>query len=157
VGVPYTILQVGSHRIGLIGLTRLPEGKLVDYEVLGPEAALAKLVPEVDEQADTVVLLTNLRYRSAMELVEAVPGIDLVVAALPRQLPDHAARVPQTNTLIVTAEQPVERHTGRRVGKLVVMVESDGTLSGEVWESTAMGPEVADDPAMKDLLDKYLE
>ena len=155
VGDPYTILHAGSYRIGVIGLTRLPDGELPDYEFLDPEGVLANLVPEVDAQADTVVLLTNLRYRSALELAEAVPGIDLVVAALPRQLPERAVRAPQTGTLVVTAEQPLPRHTGRRVGRLTVDVDSDGRLSGEVWASTAMGPEVADDPDMKELLDEY--
>lgn len=155
VGEPYTVLQAGSYRIGVIGLTRLPDAELSDFEVLDPEGVLTKLVPEVGEQVDAVVLLTSLGYRSALELAEVVPGIDLVVAALPRQLPDHAVRAPQTGTLVVTAEQPLPRHTGRRVGKLTVMVDSDGRLSGEVWESTALGPEVADDPDMRELLDEY--
>jgi 2',3'-cyclic-nucleotide 2'-phosphodiesterase (5'-nucleotidase family) len=157
VGDPYTILEVGSYRIGVIGLTRSPDGELADYEVLEPKEVLAKLVPEVDEQADTVVLLTNLTYRSAMELAEAVPGIDLVIAALPRQLPDSAVRTPQTGALVVTAEQPLPGHSGRRVGKLVVMLESDGTLSDEVWVSTAMGPEIVDDLDMKALLGEFRE
>ena len=155
VGVPYTILQIDSHRFGLIGLTRLPDRELADFEVLDPQDQLARLVPEVGEQADTVVLLTNLSYRSALELAEVVPGIDLVVAALPGQLPDHAVRAPQTGALVVTAEQPLPRHSGRRVGKLTVVVDSDGALSGEVWVSTALGPEVADDPDMSGLLEAY--
>jgi 2',3'-cyclic-nucleotide 2'-phosphodiesterase (5'-nucleotidase family) len=155
VGDPYTILQAGSYRIGVIGLTRLPDGELSDYGFLDPEGVLAKLVPEVGEQVDIVVLFTNLRYRSALELAEAVPGIDPVVAALPRQLPDRAVRAPHTGMLVVTAEQPLPRHTGLRVGKLTIVVDSDGILGGEVWASTAMGPEVADDSDMKELLDEY--
>jgi 2',3'-cyclic-nucleotide 2'-phosphodiesterase (5'-nucleotidase family) len=155
VGDPYTILQAGSYRIGVIGLTRLPDGELPDYEFLGPEGVLAELVPEVGEQVDIVVLLTNLRYRATLELAKAVPGIDLVVAALPRQLPDHAVRAAHTGTLVVTAEQPLPLHTGRRVGKLTVKVDSDGTLRSEVWASTPMGPEFADDSHMKELLDEY--
>ena len=155
VGDPYAIFRVGSYRVGVIGLTRFPDSELAGYEFVEPEVSLAKVVPEVGEQADTVILLTNLRYRSALELAEAVPGIDLVVAALPRQLPDHAVRASQTRTLVVTAEQPLPRHTGRRVGKLTVMVDSDGTLRGEVWASLPMGPEIADDPHMKELLDEY--
>lgn len=155
VGDPYTILQAGSYRIGVIGLTRLPDGDLDDYEFLDPEGVLANLVSEVGEQVEAVVLLTNFRYRSALELADAVPGIDLVIAALPRQLPDHAVRVPHTGTLGVTAEQPLPRHTGRRVGKLTVRVDSDGTLRSEVWASAPMGPEIADDPQMKELLDEY--
>jgi 2',3'-cyclic-nucleotide 2'-phosphodiesterase (5'-nucleotidase family) len=148
-------LQAGPYRIGVIGLTRQVDGELSGFEVLDPVGVLTKLVPEVGLQADSVVLLTNLGYRSALELAEVVPGIDLVVAALPRQLPDHAARAPKTGTLVVTAEQPLPRHSGRRVGKLAVTVGSDGRLGSEVWESIALGPEIADDPDMRELLDEY--
>ena len=155
VGDPYTIVEVDSHRIGLIGLTRLPADVLADFEVLDPQDELERLVPEVGRQADTVVLLTNLSYRSAQALVEVVGGIDLVIAALPRQLPDRAIRAPQTGTLLITAEQPLPGHSGRRVGRLAVVVDSNGALSGEVWASTALGPDVADDAAMSELLEAY--
>lgn len=157
VGEPYTVLDVGPYRIGVIGITRSTDDGLADYVLLEPEDVLAELVPKVDEQADTIVLLTNLTYRSAGELAEAVPGIDLVVSALPRQLPDRAVRTSPTGSLVVTAEQPLPLHSGRRVGTLTVVVQSDGTLTDESWESIALGPEIADDRAMSDLLEEYGE
>jgi len=157
VGEPYTIVQIGQYRIGVIGLTRYPNDELADYAILEPKEVLVQLVPEVEEQVDTVILLTNLSYRSAMELVEAVPGIDLAVAALPRQLPDRAVRTSRTRALVVTADQALPAHSGRRVGRLVVMVGRDGALSRETWVSVAMGPEIADDPDMKALLDRFRE
>lgn len=157
VGEPYAIIDVGARRIGVIGLTRLPSDESADYIVLDPEAVLGEVVSEVRERADTVVLLTNMRYRSALELAGAVAGIDLVVAALPRQLPSSALRAPLTGTLVVTAEQPLTGHTGRRIGKLVVTIESDGALSEEEWESVALGRDIADDPGMRLLLEQYAE
>jgi len=155
VGEPYAVLQVGSFRIGVVGLTRVPDTEQVEFTVLEPGDVLAELVPEVREEVDTIVLLTNLSYRSALELAQAVPGIDLVVTALPRQLAERAVRAPRTGSLVVAAEQPLPRHTGRRVGRLEVIVDRDGTLKDEVWESIAMGPEVIDDPVMAVLLDQY--
>jgi len=152
---PYTLLQVGSYRVGVIGLTRLPDVEYPDFELLDPKESLSRYITEVDEQADTVVLLTSLRYRSALELVKDVRGVDLVVAALPNQLPDRAVRVPETGTLAVTAEQAMPRHAGRRVGRLVVTLGSDGALVNEAWASIPLGPQVADDPEMKVLLDGY--
>ncbi|MFN2219716.1 MAG: hypothetical protein ACK2UA_14000 [Anaerolineae bacterium] len=158
VGEPFTVLDVGFYRIGVIGLTRVIEnGGFADFVFLDPEDVLAELVPEVAEQVDTVVLLTNVPYRSAAELAEAVPGIDLVIAALPRQLPERAARTSGTGALVVTAEQALPLHSGRRVGNLAVAVQSDGTLDEEEWESVALGPEIADDLAMSNLLEKYAE
>ena len=155
VGAPYTILQVGPYRIGVIGLTRTPETAVLGFTLLDPGEVLAKVATEVGEQVDTVILLTNLSYRSALDLAQVVPGIDLVIAALPRQLPDRAVRAPQTGSLVVTAEQPLPRHTGRRVGKLHVVVDKDGALRSEAWATFAMGPEFADDLDMRELLDEY--
>jgi 2',3'-cyclic-nucleotide 2'-phosphodiesterase (5'-nucleotidase family) len=151
----YVVLEFGSHRIGVIGLTRQPNEDLADFEILDPQESVAGYVPEIVESADTVVLLTNLGYRAAVEVVQAVPDIDLVVAALPRQLPENAARVPGTTALAVTAEQALPRHAGRRVGRLVISLGSDGSLSGERWSSIPMGSEIADDPEMEILLDSY--
>jgi len=155
VGQPYSIIDVGAYKIGVVGLTRLPGEELSDYTVLDPEEVLAEVASEVREQADTIVVLTNIPYRSALDLASAVGGIDLVVAALPRQLPSRALRVPQTGTLVLTAEQPLTGHSGRRIGKLVVRVDGDGTLSQEEWESVALGPGIRDDLGMRLLLERY--
>lgn len=152
---PYTILQVGDHRIGIIGLTRAPGSPLGAFQVLDPQQAALEYVPQVAAQVDIVVLLTSMPYRGAIALAETVPGIDLVVAALPTQLPTKALRT-SNGTLVITAEQPLARHAGRRVGRLVVTAESDGSLSEESWQSVSLGPQIPDDPLMKVLLEKHL-
>jgi 2',3'-cyclic-nucleotide 2'-phosphodiesterase (5'-nucleotidase family) len=152
---PYTILDVGGHRLGILGLTRVPDETLAGFQILDPGAAAAEYVPRVAEQADTVVVLTNMGFRGTMALAQAVPGIDLLIAALPGQLPTQAVPVPETGTLAVTAEQPLARHTGRRVGRLVVTVGSDRGLTGESWASVPMDKTLADDLLMQILLDGY--
>jgi 2',3'-cyclic-nucleotide 2'-phosphodiesterase (5'-nucleotidase family) len=155
VAPPYAILRVGDHRVGVVGLTRQPAAPLAGFQVLDPQQAAARVVPEVADQADTILVLTNMEYRSAIALAGAVPGIDLLVAALPGQLPMQALRLPGTGTLVVTAEQPVLRHTGRRIGRLVVTVQPDGSLTGESWTSDSMGTQYADDLQMTALLSEY--
>jgi hypothetical protein len=43
------------------------------------------------------------------------------------------------------AEQRLTGYSWRRIGKPVVTLEGDGTLSQEEWESVALGPKIADD------------
>jgi 2',3'-cyclic-nucleotide 2'-phosphodiesterase (5'-nucleotidase family) len=155
VAKPFTVKEIAGHRVGIIGLTRMPADREPGFEVLGLQEAVAQYVPEVAEQADTVILLTNDGYRAALKIASAVPGIDLVVAALPGQLPQAAVRAPETGTIVVTAEQPVAMHTGRRVGRLSVTIGSDGSLSGESWKSVEMDKQLADDAAMGQLLDGF--
>jgi 2',3'-cyclic-nucleotide 2'-phosphodiesterase (5'-nucleotidase family) len=152
---PFTVLDVAGRRVGIIGLTRLPDKPQAGFDVLDPGQALARYVPQVTEQADTVVLLTNAGYRAVLDLVAAVPGIDLAITGLPDQLPRAAVRAPGTGTIVVTAEQAVALHAGRRVGKVVVTLNGDGSLSGESWESVPLEKQFADDPLMAALLAGY--
>lgn len=153
---PYAILAVGDHRIGVLGLTRQPEDPVSSLRVIDPGEAAARYLPEVAAKAGTVVVLTNMGYHSGLALAEDLPGIDLLIAALPEQLPEDAVRVPGTGTLVVTAEQASPRHSGRRVGILEVTLEVDGSFSGEQWESVWMDNSLADDPTMTELVQAHM-
>ena len=152
---PYAVVERGGRRLGILGLTRSPAEPVRGLWVLDPQEAAARYLPELAQQVDTVIVLTNENYRSGLALAQAVPGIDLLIAALPGQLPKEAVGAPGTGTLVVTAEQPMARHTGRRLGRLVLMVDSDGALRAESWASLPMVREIVDDPFMRTLLDKY--
>jgi 2',3'-cyclic-nucleotide 2'-phosphodiesterase (5'-nucleotidase family) len=157
VAEPYTILEIGGHRVGVLGLTRMPGEALAGFDVLDLQQTAARYMPELAEQVDIVVILTNMVYRDGLALASAVPGADLLVAALPGQLPMQAVRTQGTGTLVVTAEQPMPRHTGRQIGRLLVTMESDGTLSGENWSFRPMDKQLVDDPKMTELLKTYLQ
>jgi 2',3'-cyclic-nucleotide 2'-phosphodiesterase (5'-nucleotidase family) len=155
VAQPYVVLEIGGHKVAVIGLTRPPTEDLDNFEVRSPEEALPEVVAEAVDLADTVILLTNLPFETAQELAQGVPDIDLLVAALPVLLPDRPVRLADAGALAVTADQPLPKHTGRRVGRLVAVVASDGSLTNESWASVPMGPEISDDPQMSILLEAY--
>ena len=155
VASPYTVLEVGNLRVGLIGLTRVSDQLPREFQVLDPRAALDQYVPLVSEEADAVFVLTNTSYRTALALARDVPGIDLLVAALPAQLPNQAIRASEGGAVVVTAEQALPRHAGRRVGSLAAGIDSDGTLTGESWISVPMDNTLIDDLEMTSLLDRY--
>ena len=154
---PYTLLEVGPQRVAILALTRPAPDLPPDLQVTDPGQALADYLPQVAEGADVVVLLTNIDYRSALSLVRDRPGVDLLIAALPGQLPAQALRLPESGTLAVTAEQPLFRHAGRRVGRLQVVVQSDGSLTDELWVSISLTSGFADDLQMQALLQGFLE
>ncbi|MGD8793013.1 MAG: hypothetical protein PVF47_10705 [Anaerolineae bacterium] len=149
---PYTVLEAGPYRLGILGLTRAMKEPPPGIQVLDPQAALERYVPQLAGQAEVIIVLTNLGYRKAVTLVRAVPGIDLLVAARPDQLPEQAIRVPETTAWAVVADQPMTRHTGRRVGHLEVMVRSDGTLAEPSWVSVPLDATFADELEMTLLL-----
>lgn len=155
VALPYMTVQVDSLRVGLIGLTRPSDEVSPEFQVLDPRATLEQYVPLVSEKADVVVVLTNTSYKTGLALARDVPGIDLLVAALPVQLPNQAIRTSMGGAIVVSAEQAFPRHTGRRVGRLSLRVEPDGKLSGESWTSVPLDNSLNDDLEMTALLDRY--
>jgi 2',3'-cyclic-nucleotide 2'-phosphodiesterase (5'-nucleotidase family) len=154
---PYTVLPLGEHRVGILGLTRQDVEIPLEFQVLDPSEALQHHLPRLMDQADLVIVLTNMSYRQARALLKSVEGVDLLVSALPGQLPDRAVRDSQTGTLAVVAEQALPRHSGRRVGRLVVTVHSDGALGEETWASVPMDGSIPDQPLMGRLLGQYLQ
>ena len=76
---PYVVVKVAGHRIALLGLTRLPSGPLADFQVQDPFQAASLMLPGLANEAETIILLTNMEYRSALELAAAVPGIGMTV------------------------------------------------------------------------------
>jgi 2',3'-cyclic-nucleotide 2'-phosphodiesterase (5'-nucleotidase family) len=156
VAEPYALLDLAGHSVGVLGLTGPSPAPVAGFQVLDPESAAAQFLPQLrDAGAEAVVLLTNLEFRTAVALAARLPGIDLVVAAQPGQLPSAVTHVPGTGALAVVAEQPVVKHSGRRVGRLEVTIGPDGALVDPTWQTIAMGPELADDPQMAALLDTF--
>jgi 2',3'-cyclic-nucleotide 2'-phosphodiesterase/3'-nucleotidase len=152
---PYTLLPLGDQRVAVLGLTRPPDDPVAGFQALDPQEAAARYLPELDQQAGTIVVLTNLDTRSALALADALPGIDLVVAGLPDHFPDQAVRAPTTGTLVVSADQPSPGHTGRWVGRLAVAVDRDGRLRDDAWVSVPLDSGIPDDPDMAALLDTF--
>lgn len=152
---PYALLDVGQHRLAVIGLTRLPEQPVPGFEVTDPGTALKKFLPQLRQAAHAIIVLTNLTPEMARQVAGTEPGISLIVAANPEWVLDHAERLPGNGALLVVAERPMERHTGRYVGRLAATLESDGSLRGESWRTISLDDSFADDPEMAALLASY--
>jgi 2',3'-cyclic-nucleotide 2'-phosphodiesterase (5'-nucleotidase family) len=148
---PYAVLEEAGHKIGVIGLTRLPKSQIPGVDVRDPRGELEGILPEVRRQASSVIVLTDLDFDTAQTTAD-LDGVDLVVAAMAFPLPDHAVELQPSGALAVVAESPMAGHTGRRVGRLDVTVESDGRLVENSWSSVALEKTLADDPAMDKLL-----
>ncbi len=79
---PYTIINAGGIRIGVIGLTAprvatYPQAKTL---IIPNPAETAKLlVPKLREQCDFVIALTHIGYPFDIQLAATVPGIDVII------------------------------------------------------------------------------
>lgn len=152
---PYTVIEVGPTSVGVIGLTRVPESELDGFDVKDPYQALLPLVPEVARKSPFVVLLTNLAHQDAMLIADRFGEIDLVLAALPERIYMTPLRTATTDVMVLSAELPGIRHSGRYVGRLAAELLPDGAIELVNWEPESMSPEYKDHPEMADLLARF--
>jgi len=123
----YALLPAGDVTVGVIGLTappvdrdlmaRLAPGVLVQ----DPGKALRKAVEAIRRKCDLIVLLSNVGYAKDLELVEMIPGIDILVSGGTRRFMNRP--LVQGKTLVTTGY-----YEGRAVGSL--LIHEDGQIRG---------------------------
>ena len=147
----YIITEVGGIKIGLLGVVdpkRLPEFLTPEQQKLllaiPPEEALNKLVPEVRQKADLVILLSQFSTTELLGLFKSVKGIDLSITAGCREVVAemvnpgemHAPGCggggadDQTATGDIHPDGPVLLYAGPKgmaLGKVTIMLDDQGT------------------------------
>ncbi|MFH1152195.1 MAG: hypothetical protein V1793_00120 [Pseudomonadota bacterium] len=79
---PYRLLKAGGLSIGVIGIAM--EGKAKDSSsimAVQPDKALKKILPEVREKADIIVLLSKYNMRETELILKEIDGVDLVISS----------------------------------------------------------------------------
>ncbi|MEQ1662046.1 MAG: 5'-nucleotidase C-terminal domain-containing protein [Thiobacillus sp.] len=126
---PYRLFTVGSVKVAMIGLTadRPPQAvstHVLDGFTLTPGSEeLAYLVPRLRKQVDVLVLASERGLSGNLELVESVPGIDLVLSSDMHEETHRVLRA-KTGTLLIE-----EGQDGTMVGEITLKV-TDGRVSG---------------------------
>jgi 2',3'-cyclic-nucleotide 2'-phosphodiesterase (5'-nucleotidase family) len=82
---PYTIVPVGRARVAILGLT-YPDTPAINkaanvegLEFLEAEETVRRYLPELEEQADLIVVLSHLGYDGDKALARAMDGLDVIV------------------------------------------------------------------------------
>jgi len=152
---PYTVLDVGGHKVGIIGLTwdgLSPDDPSIQgkFLLLKADLVLPQYVSEVSRQAGIVILLSNMGFEEDQRLSSTVPGIDLIVGGRSRIPMNEAWRNETTGTLIVQAGAQ-----GEWIGRRALHIDSAGVVTAHQDELIYLTDEFADDPEMRAFLDNY--
>ena len=172
VTVPYVIRDVWGVRVALFGLTNDLPNKQPEYYKGGVETGVfmqppidvaARLVPELRQQADIVVLLSHLGYREDVKLAQAVPGVDAIFGG-------HSHSVILMPTMVKVRERtafdlgavPVEQayYNGVFLGKTRMVFRRDPesgryTLMSCRGELAKIDASIPDDPEISGVIRKW--
>jgi 2',3'-cyclic-nucleotide 2'-phosphodiesterase (5'-nucleotidase family) len=125
---PYTILDVGRIKIGVLGLAypdtpaiNRPEN-VAGLEFEPAEETVRRYLPELEEQADLIVVLSHLGYDGDLALAKAVDGLDVIVGGHSHTFLESPRNI--NDTLIVQAGAK-----GQVVGRLELTVNIE---TGEI-------------------------
>ncbi len=141
----YVIVEQQGRRIALIGLTDAKTTVEVtqgEVPVTEPVETLMRIVDEIKDQVDVIVVLSHLGMMFDVNLDEVVPDIDLIVSGRDKEVYDPP----------LTAAGPVIVSAGSRgefIGRVDLHFDVDANLVGLDAEMRALTDEVEDDTEMR--------
>jgi 5'-nucleotidase len=79
--VPYAIVQKGSMKIGLIGVTAAYQAfyEELGWDVTDPLESVSYWVKKLRPQADLIVVMSHLGYRNDERMAKEISGIDIIL------------------------------------------------------------------------------
>lgn len=169
---PYIIREVEGVQIAFFALINtLPSSQPNYYKgatelglkVLNATETAAKLVPELRQKADIVVLISHLGYRADVQLAKDVPGIDLILGGHSHSVILHPTLVPVAQpTAFYLGAVPVEQagYYGIYLGQTKVVFHKDRdnghyTLMNCKGELIPIDSSIPDDPEITALIQDF--
>jgi len=124
----YIIKEVGGIKVAILGvlnpdgLAQLPnQEKVKGLEVIPPETALSRLLPEVREKADLVILLSRFGIEKTIALVKAIRGVDVAISSGNDDI--YFAKDPGNTVVLQTGS------LGKTMGLLKIALDEKRVLS----------------------------
>jgi len=150
------ILDAAGVKIGITSVLGNQERRAInnpDVSTTDAVAALEKVVPELNSQADLLILLAHANLKETGELAARFPDFDLIVtAAGGDEPPREAAVIPQSKALLIEVGQK-----GMYAIVLDVLdVDSPRPLRHR-YHRVPLDAQLADSPDMKMLMRVYQE
>jgi len=151
---PYLIVEKGGIRFGIISVLD-PEKKIATmaahdpvFDVRDPVATLRELIPEIRQQAQTIVLLSHMEDKGTEALLKEVQGVDIAVVGHTYRKFDNERALGDVALLSAV-------HEGRYLGRADLSLDSEGVLQAFSVEVTAMDEKIADDPVVLEKVEAF--
>jgi 5'-nucleotidase/UDP-sugar diphosphatase len=142
---PYAILEIGQHRVAVVGVSG--ESNAEGVKVDDPLGAARDTVAALAAQVDEVIVLSSAGATVNQRIADEVRDIDAIVeGGSGASAKPWASSV--TGTPIFHADEASAGHAGRILGIARLVLDQRGSLTDYTWQQFALGPEVSDDRDM---------
>ena len=147
----YVVEETGHLKVGIVGLVSPELYRGHELVAQDPLSSLEAVLPAVKEEAHLVIMLAQMSYAEAVELVRSVEGINVVViGGGGESAATEPARI--NDTLLVQCT-----HWGMAVGELQITGNTDGQIVDHQWRTGILDEQITDDPQMVELMRRYGE
>jgi len=147
---PYTVIEVGKHRVAVLGLTDVPAVANEAIRVDDPVETAERLVPQLREVTDAVIVLSHAGLATDTVIADSIAGVDLVVSGR-NQTINELYVSEYTGTALVHADVSARGAAGETIGVAHAMLDSDGLIV-ESWERVTLMSDIDDDPVVSEWL-----
>lgn len=155
---PYVLRQVGSVTIAVIGITSdsVPHQARAFNTGFRFTMGFAELPGNIadarSEGADVVVVLSELGLPKNVQIAKEIPGIDAIFSAHSHELTEQSIVIEHANDEVTVV---VEAGEDEYLGRLDIVIDTDsGEIKGWEWGLLAADNRVAQDPAIKAMVDE---
>ena len=154
---PYLIVEKGGTTFGIISVLE-PEHKIVtmaakdtEFVVDDPIETLRKIIPEIRQKAECIIVLGHQGDRQTEAMAKEVEGIDITVVG-------HTFRTFQDERVVGKTVMLAAGYDGRFVGKADLDVEKDtGRIMAFTVDMISLDDSIASDPVVSEQVDAFKE
>ena len=152
---PWITLEMAGHRIAVIGLTSptvqmLLDGQDTGLTVVDPLPAVQAAVEALRDEADIIILLSNLGVETDEDLALDVPEIDVIIGGQNGRILIPPLQ-PNANSAIVAQAGSL----GKQIGQLTLDFDGQGKLVAYEAQMRDLGDDVPADEEMSAWLQTY--
>jgi 5'-nucleotidase len=152
-GIRYKVIDVGGVRIGITGVLdeaiRFPG--YIDASSFRVEPAaetLSRLMGDIKEEADFLILLSHLGRDRSMDLAREVPGFDLVIVGHGKPVIKKLEKIGET-VLVASGG------AGQYIGKMNLSISRDGAVLESYFNLVPLEEEIRVHDEVRHLFDLY--
>jgi len=146
----HVIKEVDHLKVGIIGLVSPGRDRGREMVTHDPLSSLEAILPAVKGESDLVIVLAQMGYAEAVELIRNVAGVHVMIVSGEGESVTEPVEI--DGTLLAPCT-----HWGMAVGELHIVGNTDGQIVDYRWSQGVLDEQVVDDPGIAELTSGYDE